>query len=79
MNFVPPQFANQLAASSASLTSILRPFVEPVPVQKLKVTVYEEERELWSGEAQPPLEIGRQQEGDPLAMDLQDQVAYRGW
>jgi adenylate cyclase len=46
-------------------------------VHKLRVTVFEEDRELWSGEVSPPLEIGRQQEGDPSAMELQDQLAYR--
>lgn len=46
-------------------------------MHKLRVTVFEEDRELWSGEVSPPLEIGRQQEGDQSAMELQDQVAYR--
>ncbi len=46
-------------------------------MHNLRVTVFEEDRELWSGEISPPLEVGRQQEEDPLALELQDHVAYR--
>ncbi len=46
-------------------------------MHKLKVSVFEDNRELWSGEVLPPLEIGRQQESDPSAMELQNQVTYR--
>jgi adenylate cyclase len=46
-------------------------------VHKLRVIVYEDDRELWSGDVVPPLEIGRQQETDPSAMELQNQVSYR--
>ena len=46
-------------------------------MHKLKVSVFEDDRELWSGEVLPPLEVGRQQESDPSAMELQNQVTYR--
>ncbi len=46
-------------------------------MHKLRVTVFEDDRELWSGDVVPPLEIGRQQESDPSAMELQNQVTYR--
>ncbi len=46
-------------------------------VHKLRVIVFEDDRELWSGEVLPPIEVGRQQETDPLAMELQNQVSYR--
>ena len=46
-------------------------------MHKLRVSVFEDDRELWSGEVLPPLEIGRQQETDPSSMELQNQVTYR--
>lgn len=46
-------------------------------MHKLRVSVFEDDRELWSGEVLPPLEVGRQQESDPSAMELQNQVSYR--
>jgi class 3 adenylate cyclase len=39
---------------------------------KVLVSVYEGNAELWSGESRTPLEIGRQQEADSPAPDLQD-------
>lgn len=41
---------------------------------KFEVTVSKNDCELWSGICRTPLEIGRQQDGDPSAMELQDLV-----
>jgi len=46
-------------------------------LHKLRITIFEDDRELWSGEVVPPLEIGRQQESDPREMELQNQETYR--
>ncbi len=46
-------------------------------MHKLRVTVYEDDRALWSGEVLPPLEVGRQQETDPSSMELQNQLTFR--
>ena len=46
-------------------------------MHKIRVSVFEDDRELWSGEVVPPLEVGRQQESDPSSMELQNQVSYR--
>lgn len=39
---------------------------------RVLISIYEGNSELWSGESRTPLEIGRQQEGDSPAPDLQD-------
>ena len=41
---------------------------------KVEVSVFEGSNELWSGVSRTPLEIGRQQEGDSSALELQDLV-----
>lgn len=43
-------------------------------VDKVQVTVFEGQAELWNGISKTPLEVGRQQEGDAGPLDLQDLV-----
>lgn len=43
--------------------------------QKVEVSIFEEQNELWSGVCKTPLEIGRQQEGDTAPLELQDLVS----
>lgn len=43
-------------------------------IDKVQVTVFEGNEELWNGTSKTPLEIGRQQEGDAGPLDLQDLV-----
>ena len=42
---------------------------------KVEVSVFEGQSELWNGISRTPLEIGRQQEGDSSPIDLQDLVS----
>lgn len=46
-------------------------------MHKLRVSVFEDDRELWSGDVLPPLEVGRQQDSDPSAMEVQNQGSSR--
>ena len=43
-------------------------------MQKVEVSVFEGNQQLWNGISKTPLEIGRQQEGDSGPLDLQDLV-----
>ena len=43
-------------------------------MQKVEISVFEGNQELWNGVSKTPLEIGRQQEGDGGPLDLQDLV-----
>lgn len=45
--------------------------------QKVEVSVFEGNEQLWSGISKTPLEIGRQQEGDSGPLDLQDLVTMQ--
>ena len=42
---------------------------------KIEVSVFDGNRELWNGISKTPLEIGRQQEGDSGPLELQDLVS----
>ncbi len=46
-------------------------------MNKLRITIFEDDRELWAGEAAPPLEIGRQYEGERAVLEISDHQAYR--
>ena len=43
--------------------------------QKIEISVWEGQTELWTGISNTPLEIGRQQEGDSGPLELQDLVS----
>ncbi len=46
-------------------------------MRKLKISVFEDDRELWSGEAVPPVEVGRQESATGAALELSNQDDFR--